>query len=123
MIIRQKMIYRDDLKSNPHLLYVFGDNLLRIGMGGQAGEMRGEKNSFGIATKRAPGMMIMDFFRDCEKDKKAINDDLKILAEKLIGFDGIVIPLDGLGSGLAKLNETAPNLFLYLNEQLLNVGK
>ena len=54
MIIYQKFIYRSDLKANPSVLYLFGDNLQRVGLGGQAKEMRGEPNAVGIATKKAP---------------------------------------------------------------------
>ena len=35
----EKIIKRDKLKSNPDILYLFGDNLLRKGLGGQAKEM------------------------------------------------------------------------------------
>ena len=35
-IIFQKMIYREDLIRNRSVIYVFGDNDLRIGKGGQA---------------------------------------------------------------------------------------
>jgi hypothetical protein len=40
-ILYQHRIYRMDLIANPNILYVFGDNTKRVGMGGQAGEMRG----------------------------------------------------------------------------------
>jgi hypothetical protein len=49
------MIYRRDLRANPESLYLFGDNTKRVGIGGQAREMRGEPNAVGIATKNAPG--------------------------------------------------------------------
>ena len=39
LVIRQKMIYRQDLGENTDILYVFGDNLERYGYGGQAKEM------------------------------------------------------------------------------------
>ena len=35
-----KVITRDKIKENPDVLYLFGDNLLRKGLGGQAKEMR-----------------------------------------------------------------------------------
>ena len=46
MIIMQYRIYRSDLELNPDILYCFGDNDHREGLGGQAKECRGEKNSF-----------------------------------------------------------------------------
>jgi hypothetical protein len=54
MIIYQKYIKREDLRANPTVLYVFGDNEARTGLGGQAKEMRGEPNAVGIATKASP---------------------------------------------------------------------
>ena len=47
-----KVITRDKIKENPDVLYLFGDNLLRKGLGGQAKEMRGEPNTLGIVSKK-----------------------------------------------------------------------
>src|ERR1700733_11175761 len=63
-ILYQKMIDRDDLKRNTSVLYLFGDNERRTGMGGQAAAMRGEPNAVGIRTKRAPGRDEADFWSD-----------------------------------------------------------
>ena len=61
-VIYQHRIYRSDLVENRECFYVFGDNLRREGLGGQAGEMRGEPNAIGVATKHAPGMDDDDFW-------------------------------------------------------------
>ena len=50
----QKWIARADLKQNQDRIYLFGDNVERVGHGGQAKEMRGEPNAIGIATKLKP---------------------------------------------------------------------
>ena len=47
-----KVITRDKIKENPDVLYLFGDKLLRKGLGGQAKEMRGEPNTLGIVSKK-----------------------------------------------------------------------
>ena len=65
-LIRQKWITRDDLKSNRNQIYVFGDNMIREGYGGQAAAMRGEPNSFGIPTKWLPTNDTKAFFTDTE---------------------------------------------------------
>lgn len=39
IVIKQFRIYRKDIQANPHILYIFGDNLDRKGFGGQAAEM------------------------------------------------------------------------------------
>ena len=58
----QERITRADLRANPDTLYVFGDNMRRRGMGGQAAEMRGEPNAVGIPTKWRPSRTEWDFF-------------------------------------------------------------
>lgn len=116
MIIKQKFISRDDLRNNPTIGYLFGDNLLQIGMGGQAKEMRGEPNAIGIPTKRSPEMKETAFFTDREyhDNIKAINKAL----EKCKNYRILIIPSDGLGTGLARLEEKAPRTFKYLQDRL-----
>lgn len=120
--IFQKRIYREDLKANPDVIYLFGDNLLEVGMGGQAGEMRGEPNAVGIPTKKAPGMGDEDFFTDDEFDyNKAmidVNIEQVIIKRTVLAATAVVIPLDGLGTGLAELDIRAPRTFAYLEERI-----
>lgn len=119
--IFQKRIYREDLRANPNVIYLFGDNLLEVGMGGQAGEMRGEPNAVGIPTKKAPGMGDEDFFTDDEFKTNCQVFDLcfRHIKQKCPCSDDIVvIPLDGLGTGLAELDIRAPRTFVYLEERL-----
>lgn len=134
LLIRQKMIYRSDLQANPNVLYVFGDNLDRVGMGGQAGEMRGEPNAFGIATKRAISHGYpQDYFFDTQEDSfKILKSEFERLHKELSNvyatrlgmpskfkrWKAIVVPSDGLGTGLSRLPETAPKLLAYIDEQI-----
>jgi hypothetical protein len=106
----QKMIYRADLKANPTQIYVFGDNVLREGYGGQAKEMRGELNAIGVATKWAPDNQAGSFFNDdpiCFNEVAA--DMAKVYALLQLGVT-VVVPQDGIGTGLSRLPELAPNL-------------
>ncbi len=48
-----KKYTRAYIRAHPDWLFVFGDNMMRRGFGGQAAEARGEPNAIGIATKRA----------------------------------------------------------------------
>lgn len=127
LIIRQHRIYRQDLKANPKLLYIFGDNIERVGFGGQAKEMRGENNAFGIATKRKAAHGTPDcYFHDSDADVMEILenefDALDILLNDVPHcYAGIVIPLDGIGTGLAKMSEYAPKALEYINQQLKNL--
>jgi hypothetical protein len=104
-------------RDNPNKLYVFGDNLRQTGCKGQA-IIRDEPNSFGIPTKREPSIKKGAFFSDKHYEyfvvKQALND-LEFFAED---FDALVFPKDGLGTGLARMEEKSPFLFKYMNAQL-----
>lgn len=115
-IILKDFITRKDLADNKDKIFLFGDNDLRIGFGGQAKQMRGEKNSIGIRTKKAPSMGTDSFYTDDELEeniKKIDEDFLKIPKDK-----DIVIPSGGIGTGLAMLNIKAPKTFEYLQNKI-----
>lgn len=123
IIIKQHRIYRQDLKNNPTVLYIFGDNLERKGMGGQAAEMRGEPNAFGIATKRSISHSYPDdYFFDTQDDVRdiIINEFTRLhkILELRNTYKAICIPSDGIGTGLSRLPETAPNLLEFINDKL-----
>lgn len=130
LIIKQHRIYRVDIQANRNMLYLFGDNLDRQGMGGQAAEMRGEPNSFGIATKRSINHSYPDdYFFDGQDDVIEIIDrEFGNLQAKLFTvygpdnivehYDGIIIPMDGLGTGLSRMPELAPKALEYLDAKL-----
>ena len=107
-------ITRKDLRKNPDKLYVFGDNLERKGLvGGQASAMRGEPNAVGIPTKRYPSSSPDAYFtdQDFERFKEAVAPDLKRLRE----FEGTIIwPSDGIGTGRAKLKQSAPKIWDFI---------
>jgi hypothetical protein len=118
MIIRQKFIHREDLQLNPSIKYLFGDNLMRQGLGGQASEMRGEPNAIGIATKVAPSTGPMSYFNDdmYMEHVKTILDDMMPAIEHIMNGGTLVIPTDGLGSGLSQLPARAPKVNKALND-------
>ena len=120
MIIYQSRICRADLRANPDVLYIFGDNARRFGMGGQAAAMRNEPNAHGIATKASPGA----FFSDLEFDLAAqiIDADLVPVARKLAAGGTVIFPLDGIGTGLSELPTRAPRVWARLVGALLALG-
>lgn len=96
-------------------VFIFGDNLRRFGMGGQA-VIRNEPNAVGVATKRKPSMDESAFFTEADLDK--VLDDLervwKLLADD--PYLDVIVPVtrDGqvsLGLERAQLTTRAPNVY------------
>lgn len=118
-----RFITRKEIQSNPKTLYLFGDNDIKKGYGGQAKEMRGESNSFGISTKKYPNNDLNSF----KTDKEFILNTTILLQQfntliKIIEsgyYNKIVIP--PLGNGLAKMHLTAPNTYNFLNNCISNL--
>lgn len=119
-VLKQKMIYRYQLQAHPEVLYLFGDNDKRLGYGGQAREMRDEPNAVGVRTKWAPGMAEHEFFSDVNlpMNKMMIASDLVRVIDHLKAGGTVVIPEDGLGTGLSQLPTRAPLTNAYLVETL-----
>jgi hypothetical protein len=122
-VIYQKFIYRVDLQSNPFVLYLFGDNLKRQGMGGQAKEMRGEPNAVGIATKKLPSQYDNSFFSDDDFDlfEDHYLADMEMVYNHLAYKGIVVVPFDGLGTGLSELPTRAPKIDTYIKEAIRNL--
>ena len=102
---------------NPDNLYVFGDNTLRIGKGGQA-QIRDCENSFGICTKRTPSTDDDAYFRDTLSDWEFIVEDLKKLKEVEKKYKSIIFPADGLGTGLSEMPNRCPKLYTQFSKHL-----
>lgn len=124
MIVYQSIILRPDLQANPGVLYVFGDNMLRMGFGGQAREMRGEPNAVGVATKKAPGGRPEDYFSDHEFDEnmRVINADYARALTWHLSGGVVVVPLAGIGSGLSEMPSRCPRTYAMLVGLGLGVG-
>lgn len=120
MIIYQKFIHRVDMKANPHLLYIWGDNEARFGDGGQAKEMRGEPNGIGIRTKRYPRYGSTAYWSDDDYDRQImlIDEDFYKVLDALPNYQGLVIPLEGIGTGMAELKTRAPRTLEYIERWL-----
>ena len=118
-IEKMNFITRGYVRANPHKIFLFGDNLLRIGYGGQARAMRGAPNAIGIPTKKKPTNQADAFFTDIEFDqnKEAIDKAFGRLFGLEEGYV-IVIPAAGLGTGLAALPSKAPQTYQYLKRKI-----
>ncbi|RLC45641.1 MAG: hypothetical protein DRH57_07590 [Candidatus Cloacimonadota bacterium] len=114
--IQKEWFSLEQCLENPNKLYVFGDNMIRRGKGGQA-SIREAANSIGLATKRLPSMSVASFFSDKEDEYCIVEEDIeKILSEmqKDLRYDTLVLPFDGLGTGLSQMPEKSPELFEHM---------
>jgi len=117
-VIRMNLITRPFVRFNPQMRFVFGDNLTRKGIGGQAGQMRGEPNTIGVVTKRLPSMQPNAFLTDDDANGPVldiITRDLQRVTEALEQGHDVVIPADGIGTGLAGLPQRAPKLYAFIS--------
>lgn len=107
-------------QGNKDKVFIFGDNLTGKGKAGQA-IIRDEPNAFGIPTKKAPSTNDNAYFTDNEYEQniKAIDEAIN----KIPRNKEIVIPEDGLGTGLAQLETRAPKTFEYLNKQIAKLNQ
>lgn len=124
-IKKMGLITREFVRANRDKLFLFGDNLERQGLGGQAAAMRGEPNAVGIPTKKSPSNKERAFFTDLEFDenKAAIDAAFAQLARAFTdSITVIVIPISGLGTGRAQLSTKAPRTFDYLHQRLADLS-
>ena len=111
-------LYDNNLvKNNKDSLFVFGDNLDRVGYAGQA-IIRDNNNTIGIATKKHPDMNEESFYSDNLECLGYLLDDLSKFTNTLnySNYKKVILPEDGLGTGLAQLNKRAPKLFKFMND-------
>lgn len=119
-IITMDHITREIVKNNKDKVFIFGDNDLKDGFGGQAFEMRGEQNTIGIPTKKKPETTDDSYYTDeeFEQNKKKINFSINLIMREIRMGKTIVFPSNGIGTGLAKLHEKAPKTYGFLQATL-----
>lgn len=121
----REFIARIDLHLEREKLFVFGDNMVRRGYGGQAREMRGEPNAVGLPTKHRPTMRDGSFFtdKDLAAVLEAIKPDVYRLEEHLRNGGTVVWPKYGIGTGLAGLRQRAPLIQQYYDTLVLTLSQ
>jgi len=109
--VKDKFSIKDCL-DNPDKYYIFGDNLIHQGTGGQA-IIRSCHNAIGIPTKRLPNMDDEAFFNDQpeESNKVLISLNRLLLLYNSKEKPILVFPKNGLGTGRAKLKEKSPKIY------------
>lgn len=113
------IIYRSDVRADRDKLFLFGDNELRKGLGGLAGELRGEPNAHGVRTKAFPHLRRDAFWYDEEFDRVTalIKEDLEKPLRWVSAGKTIVIPRNGIGVNLARLPDNAPRVYEFLQRK------
>jgi hypothetical protein len=122
VVRREAQITREMVRANPHVIYVFGDNLMRLGFGGQARAMRGEPNTIGVPTKWSPSRAPAAYFSDNDPHQRIANEAINVAFDELeqllaAGYD-VVIPTAGLGTGRAELDARAPEVFRLIQSRI-----
>ena len=105
------------LRNHSNITFIFGDNLSRTGNGGQA-IIRNESNALGLASKRTPDHSPTAYMTGTPTDYDAVNLDLARIEELAISGKQIVFPAAGIGTGLARLQTTAPDLLAYIDSEI-----
>lgn len=118
-VIRLKRFDREKVMAHPNSLFLFDDNLERRGRGGQA-VIRDLPNALGVPTRRAPRRDESAYFTDSDYNKVArliYEVFRKAYTHLRLGKD-VVIPLDGLGTGLAQLPKRAPAIHEVIKSEI-----
>ena len=103
-----------DCASHRDWLFVFGDNFLRKGKGGQA-VIRDEENAVGIATKKRPSMKEDAFLADADYDEwEAFNAFNYARLESYLAAGGVVVWPTNIGMGRAELPARAGKIYTQL---------
>jgi hypothetical protein len=107
-------ITKENISESPdNYVYIFGDNLLKIGLGGQAAVARqfvSCNKTFGIPTKRKPTSEEDAFFSDKQDEIDAVRESLRHIDE-LRKQQKVIVFFPNIGEGLAELPTRSPKIF------------
>ncbi|QIG71344.1 hypothetical protein EVB94_237 [Rhizobium phage RHph_TM40] len=124
-LLFRENIWRVDLQLNRNILFLFGDNEARYGLGGQARECRGEPNAVGVRTKKKPSRDNDAYWSDNKYDKyvEMIDEDFKRAFDHILAGGTVVCPMAKLGSGMSELPTRAPKLYRYIEYKISELGR
>lgn len=91
-VIKQSWITREDLRANPDIVYVYGDNAAREGLRGLARQMRHEPNAHAVSISWGPFEPFS--LATSEAALARIEEDLIALMERQPNI--IIWPLAGI---------------------------
>lgn len=125
-VIRIQRITREMVQQDRSSLFVFGDNMIGRGLKGQAAAMRGEPNVVGVPTKWRPERGESAYFKDSDIDdpdvRHAIMEAFEKMRQALNAGRNVVIPKDGLGTGLAELPTRAPRIHVWIENTIAELS-
>ena len=112
---------KEDTRKNKNWLFVFGDNDVEKGKGGQA-IIRKEPNAVGIPTKKYPSYNKSAYYTDdeLEENKKKIDIGVNKVLRMFLNndYDYLILPRDGFGTGLANLPKGAPLTYKHIKVKI-----
>lgn len=112
---------RNEVAEQTDKVFLFGDNtddrIVKYVPSSTQAVIRGLPNAIGIDTKNNRKENENSYLNDSDFDRFKLQVDNAIKQAKETGKT-IVIPADGIGTGKAMLQEKAPKLFAYLEQQL-----
>ena len=113
-----------DVLNNPDWLFIFGDNNVQLGCGGQA-VIRNCSNAMGIPTKKYPSNHRKSFYSDNEisDNRERIANAIELIKEASTSYKYVIFPRDGFGTGLARLEEVAPKTNEYLKGEVADLKR
>ena len=125
-LIFQDQIVSDDLHAHPDRLFLFGDNELRRGRGGQADSL-----SWTYKCRRrrdkAQRRTVNDsaYWTDADYDRitAIIDHDLAPAFDHIRLGGTVACPSAGLGTGRAELPSRAPEFFAYLRQSIIRLKR
>ena len=119
VIIFEEFWTVESVEKDSKSLYIFGDNNIGSGCGGQA-IIRNLNNSLGIPTKKLPTMNPNAFYtdEDYNDNKQRIDNAINLIKHEATKYTAVVFPKDGFGTGLAMLPKVAPKTFTYVETEV-----
>lgn len=97
--MKEEIITKEYLADHPDEIFVFGDNIDRVGCGGAA-MLRYEPNVYGFVTKKKPSSRDEDYYR-VEEYRPVFASELKKLIVEMYNNQDKTYLISRLGAGLA----------------------
>lgn len=119
IIIQEEFFSVEECSNKSDHLYIYGDNIIHKGAKGQA-IIRYLSNAMGIPTKKFPNNRPSSYLSDDEYENNCelISESIDRIVKLADSYVYLVLPANGLGTGLAKLNIVAPQTYKYLNDKI-----